>query len=1052
MGRPHRQIALFLVFLTTVSRADPSPWTITGWHLEEFQPKIKPGGRANTIAIHPKPNENLILVASESGGLFRSDDSGNKWKHVDGLPVFYTNAVAFVPGKPDIIIVTASEDFSISNRGGIWRSDDGGKSWAQVPSPPALSPWSTDRFSAYEISIAPDTGNIYVATSYGISIGDPDGNLQSWKHVDPFGAGRPRAVSVLALPKTALGKNLVLAGGPAGIARSSDGGMNWVPVPAAQGPDLAIKDNVIQDIHAFGRSPVSKDQAYVVAPAQLTESEQNAENLTCSKPGLCTFMVLYFTDNGGNSWQRSYIAPADTCRPAGGCAGGIGLVKAVGDAASFDLYLSNRLLIYRLPHGGVWGPLVLFPDTSEAGDTRDIAFNSQNQPILAATDGGVIKPPDGGSARWTFAGDNGEGNSANGFAALQIYEVKGQWIGQTRHDIYFGTQDNSLWSRSDTGNAPWTRCCNEGGFIGAQYHVATAADSEITFSTGSNWKLPSPLFSCASADSTCTGSETAWKLLDCDLCGLPTLVRKNFHVQGVDLVEKYLPNPDLTLTKKLVWSKGLAVTHDFSGTLKWRQYAKIKYDRRDLPKPSSSEPPAPSTARLRLPALYQAVAKGGWDAGKGEITQLVRIDKKPFAPDADVTEPKMANFGGIGIGPTMNPNYRVFDVDPSDVKHLIAADVIDESMKETWDGGESWTLMPLLTGLVTDGSKLNFSGRVFISPFPSDVSPVSQASAISFYPDNPNLVAVGTVQSGIFISNDSGKDQTWTKVPGSERATLISALHWRKADDIIVSTYGRGLWRLRFNYLVPIGGFGCKSPDCFPVYVQHPPEERPSPFQEAILALGGRIEGARIADGILEEVFIGPDTSIGLVLDSGELPDIKVTETARPVSFLGIENVPRPPKGAPVIIGLMLQRIRGGVELAGFLFGPRPITLYQPESKGRNEPKPARRKEAPAQGHPYLELLTGPDTVPGAAIRLAGRDFEARSAIAIAVDGRPVGRRTVEESGTFSASIQAPSEFGLHSMTIIDGATGKVITGAMVMVRPKDEQAPVTRGVHGHTR
>ena len=52
------------------------------WSLVEFQPNVKNGGRADTIAVNPTNNA-IMFVASESGGLFSTSDSGVTWHHVD---------------------------------------------------------------------------------------------------------------------------------------------------------------------------------------------------------------------------------------------------------------------------------------------------------------------------------------------------------------------------------------------------------------------------------------------------------------------------------------------------------------------------------------------------------------------------------------------------------------------------------------------------------------------------------------------------------------------------------------------------------------------------------------------------------------------------------------------------------------------------------------------------------------------------------------------------------------------------------------------------------
>ena len=118
-----RRLAMALGFSVSMILVAPcvasaQPFLFRGWVLSEFQPDIANGGRANTIAVNPTKNS-IILVASESGGLFRSTDGGTTWHHVDSLPQFWTNAVTFMPADPNVGIVTTSEDFATSNGGGL---------------------------------------------------------------------------------------------------------------------------------------------------------------------------------------------------------------------------------------------------------------------------------------------------------------------------------------------------------------------------------------------------------------------------------------------------------------------------------------------------------------------------------------------------------------------------------------------------------------------------------------------------------------------------------------------------------------------------------------------------------------------------------------------------------------------------------------------------------------------------------------------------------------------------------------------------------------------
>jgi photosystem II stability/assembly factor-like uncharacterized protein len=1038
-----RILSASLIFITSVTVSADDASSAVGfhkWSIEELQPPIKPGGRANTIAVHPKDN-NLILVASESGGLFRSENGGDTWTHVDSLHVLYTNAVAFAK-DPKVALLTASEDSSVSNHGGIWRSEDGGKTWTQIPSPSPPSWAAAKRLSAYEISIAADSGKIYVASSFGLLISD-DPQGKTWNNpVDPFsdliGSSYDRRVlSAAALSVTAQacdgtqgGGNLVLAGGRAGIRRSVDGGKTWCKPAQSTGcnPDLGKKDETgcIVDMHALGRSPTTPDHAYVAVPSY------NDGKL---------FMRVYQTVNGGDTWTLMHASPQGTIG-----AGGIAFVKAIHNQVfdTDDLYFSNRLTISKgittfFPYCTDWGsliciewsPFVEYPATSEAGDTRDIAFNSKNEPILAATDGGVIKAPLGPGI-WTFAGANNRGNGPNGFNALQIYELQGQWIANTRHDVYFGTQDNSLWSSaSSTTDKFWTACCNEGGFIEGEYHVAAESDAQITFSTGfrlapdGNSRLPGLLFPAglgnwAGAESwpAPLGPASGWP-------GWPKIIWKNFHVQGIE--ELNLTDPfGIEISQK----RGLAFTPDQGKT--WKQYAIIADDRLDLPRLSISGKGTPQETVV----LYQAIRADIYTgASKIEKEALARIVKKKDADGASVSYPAMTNFGAFGMGPTMNANYRVFAVDPDDVDHLIAPDSDKGRMMETTDGGDTWTEIPKLTQLVKDGGKLNFTGVVFFNGT-TPWYPSVQATAISFYADDPNMVAVGTLQNGIFISSDRGK--TWKKVTGSEKATLISSMHWRRADDLIVSTYGRGLWRVRFQLVMPVTTVFCNSPDCFPIYLQPPPGERPSPYDQVAIAYGGHIEGARVADGILRELFVQPSTTIVFAADPQQVRDINVTETTTPVGFQGIPTMPRPPEGARIITGLTLKKRGEGSELVGFLFSPRLRSLYTPKQRSDAEERPVGRTESPTAGKPYLELLTGSVTVPNGRIQIAGRNLRAGSPVEIAFDGSTVQRVVPHREGRFSSAVQAPSQFGIYSLTLIDSATGRVLNGAMVSVRPED--------------
>src|SRR6185436_3321100 len=186
-----------------------NPGTFPNWTVSEFHPNLERGGRTNTVAVHPI-DESKMFAASDSGGLFKSIDGGLTWSHVDGLKVNFTQAVAYVPSTPTVVIATAKIDFKTTNGGGIWRSEDGGDTWAPVvldrPNPP------NPPLSGFEISAVGNS--IVVGTSDGLFVSIDAG--AHWRLSYPF-QFEPRVISVLLTPPDSAELSRVYAAGPAGV-------------------------------------------------------------------------------------------------------------------------------------------------------------------------------------------------------------------------------------------------------------------------------------------------------------------------------------------------------------------------------------------------------------------------------------------------------------------------------------------------------------------------------------------------------------------------------------------------------------------------------------------------------------------------------------------------------------------------------------------------------------------------------------------------------------------------------------------------------------------
>jgi hypothetical protein len=345
------------------------------------------------------------------------------------------------------------------------------------------------------------------------------------------------------------------------------------------------------------------------------------------------------------------------------------------------------------------------------------------------------------------------------------------------------------------------------------------------------------------------------------------------------------------------------VDHGYTTNLgaSWSQYVTMADDLDELPKLSWISGAKPT------PILYQAVKVGWYGAGNFPITQLAKIVGGDVP---SVSYPAMHGFGGLGINPTMFAWYQVFAVDPGNPNHLIAPDVINQKMMQTVNGGEDWAEIPKLTSLVTNGGKMLFSQNIF-----------PLASAVSFDPDDANRVAVGTWENGFFVSADGGT--TWTKAKNSDQIPRITAFDWLNKNNLVISSYGRGLWRATFN-----------------------------------------------------EVYAGIQEAQ------------KRSEAALAVVPIG--NTRSPMAGKP------------SVKLATHQIGD-----------------------------PHIAAA-------GQIIELTAQALRPGTAVEIRLDGRIVKKASIGPDGGLSVQLTAPKKAGLHTLTVVDPATGKVTDGSMFLVRPSD--------------
>lgn len=615
----------------------PGPVTIA-------PPRVAQGGRALSIAITSNNNQRLV-VATETGGLFRTFDGGNSWQHLDGLPNFRTVDVAIAWLAPDTIIATTLPQYRTVNDGGIWRSTDGGGTWSQPPgSAPPPGPNCTSRPGAYGISHMPLSRTFYVGTDCGLAVSHDDGATWSHTVLDPnagsAGPFRYRVRSVLVINRTS-----GVAAADAGLWHLDQNGM-W-----AKSQDVATSGQV-PVTHAFA-APWWSGTSSIFLHASGGQK-------------------LWLSSDGGAGWTQ-VPAPSINTREAF-----VRVARALsGDQGKFDIYYGDGAKLHRqtfsfdnLSGSGGWTDL-----KSDHDDPSDIALDLDlTAPVLLATDGGVHRTADQG-ATWTLTG-----GGYGGFDALQIAEVTGQvFSGPPQHqNLYYGTQDNDIKASFDGGHSWMGSICCEGRFI----RVSSGSIDFRPKVTGSacgpcsNFVAGPQLDNVRSWPNAPDGNPASH-------ADAPFLIEGDAYLQDFVNTTASPPSFDFyfTSTAGISWSKSFSLTFSPKGA-------------------SVFAGPAGN------PTVYQGVQLPGSLPNGGMRLGLIRATG--LSGQATVAAADGSGTVALGSLRTPIARYVVFGVDPANPNHLIAPDLNSDEMKFSADGGATWHPLPQLTQAVTGGGQYLF--------------------------------------------------------------------------------------------------------------------------------------------------------------------------------------------------------------------------------------------------------------------------------------------------------------------------------------------------------
>ncbi|MEK7474941.1 MAG: hypothetical protein AAB152_04815 [Candidatus Coatesbacteria bacterium] len=174
---------------------------------------VGPGGGGALVVPSISPHDpNLLFVASEKGGVFRSGDGGASWNLIDKRQL--RDAAA----APMVWHPVYGGWIYASGAGSLRMSKDAGVTWK----PLCLNqPWGGEALTALAVD-EPDAKMMLAGTSYG-AFRSLDGG-KTWGICVGV---RGRTIGILIDPTTPPGNRIVVIGTTAGIFRSGDSGSRW---------------------------------------------------------------------------------------------------------------------------------------------------------------------------------------------------------------------------------------------------------------------------------------------------------------------------------------------------------------------------------------------------------------------------------------------------------------------------------------------------------------------------------------------------------------------------------------------------------------------------------------------------------------------------------------------------------------------------------------------------------------------------------------------------------------------------------------------------------
>lgn len=415
-------------------------------------------GRVASIAVSATRAGDYVVGAA-SGGIWLSRSGGAFWRpRGDHLATLAIGAVAMDPDNERILYAGSGEAhyaFHSLYGLGIFKSVDRGRHWRRL----AAETFAGRTFS--RLVVSPGGAPIWAAVARaGGTIDGLEGAKQHADRLAPTGLFRSDdggetwthvTAGLPAIPATdvdidPLNPDQILVtfgdpyGDPAnGIYRSVDGGLSFQPVLIA-GAFIGRTTLAI--------APSDPLRVYALAANRLFPF-----NLGGFLPFGGSTAALFRSDDGGTTWTT--LQPGNLQGSQGQYVSAV--VVAPGDP---DQVFLGGISLLRSADGGTSFEDVTPPHV----DIQDLAFDAAGR-LLAATDGGVFRSPDGGD---TWDARNRGLSNVQHYAGLATHPFD-------RRTLLVGTQDNGSILRGADGD--WVMV--SGGDGG--YTAIASSDPDVMF-------------------------------------------------------------------------------------------------------------------------------------------------------------------------------------------------------------------------------------------------------------------------------------------------------------------------------------------------------------------------------------------------------------------------------------------------------------------------------------------------------------------------------------------------------------------------------------------